>query len=60
MLDTQTADVFSQYNFSSVAQYLTAKSGANPLSYNTYATVIGLPGASRIDEQRHEGGGGKS
>ncbi|HEY2013776.1 MAG TPA: TonB-dependent receptor, partial [Bryobacteraceae bacterium] len=42
--DTQTADVYSQYNFSSVAQYLQAKAG-NPLSYNTYATVIGLPGA---------------
>ena len=46
MLDTQTADVYSQYNFASVAQYLTAKSGANPLSYNTYSTSIGLPGAS--------------
>src|SRR5947209_18124886 len=45
MLDTQTADVFSQYNFSSVAQYLAAKSGANPLAYSTYSTVIGLPGA---------------
>ena len=43
-LDTQTADVYSQYNFSSVAQYLAAK-GGNPLSYNTYSTVIGLPGA---------------
>ena len=42
--DTQTADVYSQYNFSSVAQYLAAKAG-NPLSYDTYATVIGLPGA---------------
>ena len=45
MLDTQTADVFSQYNFASVAAYLQAKSGANPLSYSTYSTVIGLPGA---------------
>jgi hypothetical protein len=44
MLDTQTADVFSQYNFGSVAQYLAAKNG-NPTSYNTYSTVIGLPGA---------------
>src|SRR5579871_1993318 len=44
MLDTQTADVYSQYNFDSVAQYLSAKAG-NPLSYNTYASVIGLPGA---------------
>jgi hypothetical protein len=44
-LDTQTADVYSQYNFPSVAAYLQAKSGANPLSYSTYASVIGLPGA---------------
>jgi len=43
--DTQTADVFSQYNFSSVANYLLAKSGANPLAYSSYSTVIGLPGA---------------
>ncbi len=44
-LDTQTADVYSQYNFPSVAAYLSAKSGANPLAYSTYSTVIGLPGA---------------
>ena len=43
-LDTQTNPVYSQYNFASVAQYLAAKAG-NPLSYNTYSTVIGLPGA---------------
>jgi hypothetical protein len=42
--DTQFAYVYSQYNFASVAQYLAAKAG-NPLSYNTYSTVIGLPGA---------------
>jgi len=45
MLDTQTADVYNQYNFPSVAAYLQAKSGANPLAYSTYASVIGLPGA---------------
>ncbi len=45
MLDTQTADVYSQYNFSSVANYLAAKSGANPTAYTSYASVIGLPGA---------------
>ena len=45
MLDTQTADVYSQYNFSSVANYLAAKSGANPKAYTSYASVIGLPGA---------------
>ena len=45
MLDTQTADVYSQYNFPSVAAYLQAKSGANPFAYSSYASVIGLPGA---------------
>ena len=44
-LDTQTAQVYNQYNFASVAQYLTAKSGSNPFSYNSYTSVIGLPGA---------------
>lgn len=45
MLDTQTNQVYSQYVFSSIATYLQAKSGANPLAYQTYNTVIGLPGA---------------
>jgi hypothetical protein len=45
ILDTQTADIYSQYVFPSVAAYLSAKSGANPLAYSTYNTVIGLPGA---------------
>ncbi|HYW46044.1 MAG TPA: carboxypeptidase regulatory-like domain-containing protein [Bryobacteraceae bacterium] len=45
MLDTQTNDVYSQYVFSSVANYLAAKSGANPKAYSQYNTVIGLPGA---------------
>jgi Carboxypeptidase regulatory-like domain/TonB dependent receptor len=44
-LDTQTADVYSQYNFPSVAAYLAAKNGTNPLGYSTYTSVIGLPGA---------------
>jgi hypothetical protein len=44
-LDTQTADVYSQYNFPSVAAYLQAKNGTNPLAYSTYVSVIGLPGA---------------
>lgn len=43
--DTQTADVYSQYVFPSVAAYLAAKSGTNLYSYSTYNTVIGLPGA---------------
>ena len=46
MLDTQTADVYSQYNFSSVASYLAAKSGANPRPTPATHSVIGLPGAS--------------
>ena len=45
ILDTQTNDIFSQYVFPTVASYLAAKSGANPLGYSTYNTVIGLPGA---------------
>jgi hypothetical protein len=45
MLDTQTNDVYSQYVFSSIANYLAAKSGANPKAYSQYNTIIGLPGA---------------
>jgi len=44
-LDTQTADVYSQFVFPSVAAYLSAKSGATPFSYTTLNTSIGLPGA---------------
>ena len=45
MLDTQTNDVYSQYVFPSIAAYEAAKSGANPLAYSSYNSVIGLPGA---------------
>ncbi len=45
MLDTQTSQVYSQYVFSSVATYLSAKSGANPRAYSSYNTIVGLPGA---------------
>jgi hypothetical protein len=45
ILDTQTADIYSQYVFPNIAAYLAAKSGANPLGYSTYNSVIGLPGA---------------
>jgi hypothetical protein len=45
MLDTQTSTVYSQYVFSSVANYLAAKSGSNPKAYSQYNTIIGLPGA---------------
>jgi len=45
MQDTQTADIFSRYTFASIAAYLQAKSGAAPLGYTNYTSVIGLPGA---------------
>ena len=44
--DNQIGDVYSQYTFSSIANYLAAKSGANPLAYSTFQTVLGVPGAS--------------
>ena len=44
--DNQIGDVYSQYTFPSIASYLAAKSGANPFGYSTFATVLGVPGAS--------------
>ena len=44
--DNQVGDVYSQYTFPSIAAYLAAKSGADPKSYSTFATVLGVPGAS--------------
>jgi hypothetical protein len=44
--DNQIGDVFSAYTFPSTAAYLAAKSGTNPLSYSTFQTVLGTPGAS--------------
>ncbi len=44
--DNQVGNVFSRYNFSSIANYLAAKNGSNPLSYSTFATVLGVPGVS--------------
>jgi len=44
--DNQVGDVYSSYTFSSVANYLAAKSGANPFSYTDFATVLGVPGAA--------------
>lgn len=44
--DNQIGDVYSQYTFSSIANYLAAKSGATPFAYSTFATVLGVPGAS--------------
>ncbi len=44
--DNQQGDTYSQYTFSSIANYLAAKSGANPYSYTQFATVLGAPGYS--------------
>jgi len=44
--DNQIGDVFSSYTFPSIAAYLSAKSGATPMSYSTFQTVLGTPGAS--------------
>src|SRR5579883_1484511 len=40
------APTYNLYTFSSVANYLSAKSGANPFAYATYQTNVGLPGTS--------------
>ena len=45
-LDTQFNQIFTQYNFPSIAAYQSALSGANPLAYSTYAASVGTPGAS--------------
>ena len=45
ILDTQTTQIYNQFVFSSVANYLSAKSGANPFAYSTYNAVVGQPGA---------------
>jgi hypothetical protein len=44
--DNQISDVYSEYIFTSIANYLAAKSGANPLAYSQFVTVLGVPGAS--------------
>lgn len=44
--DNQVGNVFSRYNFSSIANYLAAKNGTNPLSYASFVTVLGVPGLS--------------
>ncbi len=43
--DTQLADVYTQFNFASIAQYLSAKSGATPTTYSSVTASIGQPGA---------------
>ena len=41
--DTRTSTQFQLYTYNSVANYLAAKSGANPLAYNTFAQYFGEP-----------------
>ncbi len=44
--DNQLSAVYSQYTFSSVANYVAASSGANPLAYSQFTTILGVPGAA--------------
>ena len=44
--DNQLSAVYSQYTFSSIANYLAAESGASPYSYSSFATILGVPGDS--------------
>jgi hypothetical protein len=44
--DNQVGPVTNRYTFSSIANYLAAKSGANPFMYTSYATVLGVPGVA--------------
>ncbi len=41
IIDVQQGDIFTQYNFSSISAYLSAKSGANPFAYFTVRASIG-------------------
>lgn len=45
-LDTQLADVYTQYTFSSIAAWVAAKNGTNPYGYSTLKASIGRPGAA--------------
>ncbi len=42
--DNQVSDTYSLYVFRAIADYLAAKSGANPFGYTQFATVLGAPG----------------
>lgn len=44
-LDTQVADVYTQYVFPSIATYQSALSGINPYAYTTFNASVGQPGA---------------
>ncbi len=45
ILDVQLQDTYSLYQFSTINNYLLAKSGANPRSYSNFQTSIGAVGA---------------
>lgn len=44
-LDTQAADIYTQYVFPTIAAYQSALSGVNPLAYSTFNASVGEPGA---------------
>ncbi|HEX4230980.1 MAG TPA: TonB-dependent receptor [Bryobacteraceae bacterium] len=44
-LDTQVADIYTQYVFPNIAAYQFALSGVNPLAYTTFNASVGQPGA---------------
>lgn len=44
-LDTQVADIYTQYVFPSIAAYMSALSGVNPFAYSTFNASVGQPGA---------------
>lgn len=44
-LDVQLGDTFSLYQFATINDYLSAKSGLNPKSYTNFQTSIGTVGA---------------
>lgn len=41
ILDNQTSNGYSEFNFASIADYLAAKSGANPYSYSSLHAILG-------------------
>ena len=44
--DNQIGDTYSAYTFPTTAAYLEAESGANPMAYSQFQTVLGTPGAA--------------
>ncbi len=44
-LDTQAADIYTQYVFPTIPAYLSALSGATPFSYTSFNASVGEPGA---------------